>query len=143
MRRGEFPELEKIRPRSQQVLLPSHDRFDFSLTQVATDATLRPEAVGEYFSATGTSPFGEPPCAREVHPDPSQQDREIFEFAKLETGNHETQKQKAEKEHYDQIAPRYVAVPRSTVNFHILWAAFPGQLVRFSASVQLLRVFWQ
>src|ERR1700683_1781159 len=50
--------------KSSSTSFPPHHHFHVILAQSATDATLRPHPVGEYFPAPGTLPFRKPPRPR-------------------------------------------------------------------------------
>ena len=124
----------KIDPRKSivdLVLSPCHRR-DLILAQITADASLCPNTMSEYFSAPRAAPLGQPPPSSEIHADPSQQNDEISSLSQFQFPHHETEEQKTQEQHHDQVSTSDIAAPSAAVAISFLQVAFSRYLIGFS-----------
>jgi hypothetical protein len=122
----------------RQLALSSRHRRHIVLAQIATDAAPRPQPMPKHFPASRTLPLRQPPPTRQVHKNPTHQNRRISRLSQLQLPNHEAQKYKAKKQHHHQIPPRHITPPRPAIRRDILRAAFVRHPIGFSSFLHIL-----
>jgi hypothetical protein len=90
--------------------------------------------------AARTSPLRKPPGAKQVYPNPSQQESKISHLAQLQPRRSKANQNKAEKQHHHQIPPRHITAPGTPVAIDFLNVVLRGYLVGFSALKHAMKI---